>query len=67
MTSLLQIVRDRLLGSERGQTLAEYSIIISVIAVGVVTLALADAKGIDPDWIHRDDERWKRAAARHKG
>jgi len=41
MTSLLQIVRDRLLGSERGQTLAEYSIIISVIAVGVVTLALA--------------------------
>ncbi len=32
-----------------------------------LTLALAGAKGIDPDWIHRDDERWKRAAARHKG
>jgi glucosamine--fructose-6-phosphate aminotransferase (isomerizing) len=32
-----------------------------------LTLDLADVRGIDPDWIRRDDERWKRAAAAHKG
>ena len=32
-----------------------------------LTLDLADDRGIDPDWIHRDDERWKNAAAAHKG
>lgn len=41
--------------------------VVDVVRFQALTLALADAKGIDPDWIHRDDERWKRAAARHKG
>ncbi|HSJ92567.1 MAG TPA: SIS domain-containing protein [Gaiellaceae bacterium] len=41
--------------------------VADVVRFQTLTLALADAKGIDPDWIHRDDERWKRAAARHKG
>ena len=41
--------------------------VADVVRFQALTLALADAKGIDPDWIHRDDERWKRAAARHKG
>jgi len=41
--------------------------VADVVRFQVLTLELADAKGIDPDWIHRDDERWKRAAARHKG
>ena len=41
--------------------------VVDVVRFQTLTLALADGKGIDPDWIHRDDERWKRAAARHKG
>ena len=41
--------------------------VADIVRFQTLTLALADAKGIDPDWIHRDDERWKRAAARHKG
>lgn len=41
--------------------------VADIVRFQALTLALADAKGIDPDWIHRDDERWKRAAARHKG
>ena len=41
--------------------------VADIVSFQTLTLALADAKGIDPDWIHRDDERWKRAAARHKG
>ncbi len=41
--------------------------VADVVRFQALTLALADAKGIDPDWIHRDDERWKRAAALHKG
>jgi glucosamine--fructose-6-phosphate aminotransferase (isomerizing) len=41
--------------------------VADIVRFQALTLALADAKGIDPDSIHRDDERWKRAAARHKG
>ena len=41
--------------------------VADIVRFQALTLALANAKGIDPDWIHRDDERWKRAAARHKG
>jgi glutamine---fructose-6-phosphate transaminase (isomerizing) len=41
--------------------------VADIVRFQALTLALADAKAIDPDWIHRDDERWKRAAARHKG
>jgi hypothetical protein len=29
----------------------------------LLTLDLADARGVDPDRIRRDDERWARAAA----
>jgi glutamine---fructose-6-phosphate transaminase (isomerizing) len=32
-----------------------------------LAVALADARGVNPDRIRRDDERWARAAARHKG
>ncbi len=32
-----------------------------------LTVALAEARGVDPDRIHRDDERWARAAAHHRG
>ena len=32
-----------------------------------LAVALADARGVDPDRIRRDDERWAAAAARHKG
>jgi glucosamine--fructose-6-phosphate aminotransferase (isomerizing) len=41
--------------------------VVDVVRFQALTLALADAKGVDPDWIRRDDERWKHAAARHKG
>jgi len=32
-----------------------------------LAVALADARGVNPDRIRRDDERWARAAAKHKG
>jgi glucosamine--fructose-6-phosphate aminotransferase (isomerizing) len=41
--------------------------VVDVVRFQRLTLDLADARGIDPDWIHRDDERWKDAAAAHKG
>ena len=41
--------------------------VVDIVRFQQLTLDLADARGIDPDWIHRDDERWKRAAAAHKG
>ena len=37
-----------------------------IVRFQLLTLDLAERRGIDPDWIHRDDERWKRAAAAHK-
>ncbi len=41
--------------------------VADIVRFQQLTLDLADARGIDPDWIRRDDERWKRAAAAHKG
>ncbi len=41
--------------------------VVDIVRFQMLTLDLADARGIDPDWIHRDDERWKNAAAAHKG
>ncbi len=40
--------------------------VVDIVPFQLLTLALAERKGVDPDWIHRDDERWKRAAAAHK-
>ena len=36
---------------------------VDIVRFQLLALALADARGIDPDRIHRDDERWKRARA----
>ena len=33
----------------------------------LLTVDLAEARGVNPDRIRRDDERWARAAERHKG
>jgi glucosamine--fructose-6-phosphate aminotransferase (isomerizing) len=41
--------------------------VADVVRFQQLTFDLAAERGIDPDWIHRDDERWKRAAAAHKG
>ncbi|MDQ3867610.1 MAG: SIS domain-containing protein, partial [Actinomycetota bacterium] len=40
--------------------------VVDIVPFQLLTLALAERKGVDPDWIRRDDERWKRAAAAHK-
>ena len=36
---------------------------VDIVRFQLLTLALADARGIDPDRIHRDDPRWARARA----
>jgi len=41
--------------------------VADVVRFHRLTFDLAAERGVDPDWIHRDDERWKRAAAAHKG
>jgi glucosamine--fructose-6-phosphate aminotransferase (isomerizing) len=38
-----------------------------VVPFQKLAVALAEARGVNPDRIRRDDERWARAAARHKG
>jgi glutamine---fructose-6-phosphate transaminase (isomerizing) len=40
--------------------------VVDVIRFQLLTLELAEARGIDPDPIRRDDPRWKRAAAAHE-
>jgi glucosamine--fructose-6-phosphate aminotransferase (isomerizing) len=37
--------------------------VVDIVRFQLLTLALAEAKGLDPDWIRRDDERWARARA----
>jgi glutamine---fructose-6-phosphate transaminase (isomerizing) len=37
--------------------------VVDIVRFQLLTLALADASGVDPDRIHRDDERWQRARA----
>jgi glutamine---fructose-6-phosphate transaminase (isomerizing) len=39
--------------------------VVDIIRFQLLTLELAEARGIDPDPIRRDDPRWKRAAAAH--
>jgi glucosamine--fructose-6-phosphate aminotransferase (isomerizing) len=40
--------------------------VVDIVRFQLLTLELAEARGIDPDPIRRDDPRWKRAAAAHK-
>ena len=35
--------------------------VVDIVRFQLLTLAIAEARGIDPDPIHRDDERWARA------
>jgi glutamine---fructose-6-phosphate transaminase (isomerizing) len=39
--------------------------VVDIVRFQLLTLELAEARGIDPDLIRRDDPRWKRAAAAH--
>ena len=39
--------------------------VVDVVRFQLLALRLAEAKGIDPDRIHRDDPRWARARAAH--
>jgi glucosamine 6-phosphate synthetase-like amidotransferase/phosphosugar isomerase protein len=37
--------------------------VVDIVPFQLLTLALAEARGVDPDRIRRDDERWERARA----
>ncbi len=37
--------------------------VVDIVRFQLLTLAIAEARGIDPDPIHRDDPRWARARA----
>ena len=37
--------------------------VVDIVRFQLLTLDLAEARGIDPDHIRRDDQRWKKAAA----
>ena len=41
--------------------------VVDIVRFQLLTCDLAEARGIDPDRIRRDDPRWARAAARHGG
>jgi glucosamine 6-phosphate synthetase-like amidotransferase/phosphosugar isomerase protein len=40
--------------------------VVDIVPFQLLTVGLAEARGIDPDPIHRDDPRWARAAEAHK-
>jgi glutamine---fructose-6-phosphate transaminase (isomerizing) len=40
--------------------------VVDIVRFQLLTVDLADARGVDPDKIRRDDERWKRAAASYE-
>jgi glucosamine--fructose-6-phosphate aminotransferase (isomerizing) len=40
--------------------------VVDIVRFQLLTLVIAESRGIDPDPIRRDDERWARAAAAHK-
>jgi glucosamine--fructose-6-phosphate aminotransferase (isomerizing) len=40
--------------------------VVDIVRFQLLMLALADARGIDPDRIHRDDPRWERARAAYE-
>jgi hypothetical protein len=35
--------------------------VVDIVRFQLLTLELAEARGVDPDKIRRDDERWERA------
>jgi glutamine---fructose-6-phosphate transaminase (isomerizing) len=37
--------------------------VVDIVRFQLLTLSIAESRGIDPDRIHRDDERWARARA----
>jgi glucosamine--fructose-6-phosphate aminotransferase (isomerizing) len=37
--------------------------VVDIVPFQLLTIALAEARGVDPDQIRRDDERWARASA----
>jgi glucosamine--fructose-6-phosphate aminotransferase (isomerizing) len=39
---------------------------VDIVRFQLLTLAIAEARGIDPDKIHRDDPRWARARAAYR-
>ena len=39
--------------------------VVDIVRFQLLTVALAEKRGVDPDAIHRDDPRWQRAAAAH--
>jgi glucosamine--fructose-6-phosphate aminotransferase (isomerizing) len=41
--------------------------VVDIVPFHLLVLDLAEARGVDPDRIRRDDPRWARAAARHGG
>ena len=40
--------------------------VVDIVRFQLLTLALADARGVNPDRIRRDDERWERARAAYQ-
>jgi glucosamine--fructose-6-phosphate aminotransferase (isomerizing) len=40
--------------------------VVDIVRFQLLTLAIAESRGIDPDPIHRDDPRWARARARYE-
>jgi glucosamine--fructose-6-phosphate aminotransferase (isomerizing) len=40
--------------------------VVDIVRFQQLTVDLADARGVDPDRIHRDDERWARARAQYE-
>jgi len=40
--------------------------VVDIVRFQLLTLAIAEARGIDPDRIHRDDERWARSRAAYQ-
>ena len=39
--------------------------VVDIVRFQLLTVDLAEKRGVDPDAIHRDDPRWQRAAAAH--
>ena len=39
--------------------------VVDIVGFQLLTVDLAEKRGVDPDAIHRDDPRWQRAAAAH--
>ena len=40
--------------------------VVDIVRFQLLTLVIAEARGIDPDLIHRDDTRWERARAAYR-